>query len=266
MNLTDQEKLRLIGALELACEAEVDKPLGEMDGKLVDTCVRMLLELQGKTNCFSPEHLEEQKNIILEKLRNSQIKKKKVVKPKKILLIAALISLFAIGLHVGTMGDIGMTFLGDFDEKFKEGESMPKNEPFSINGYEVIISDNVRIYETAEKACEKENLNLLVPKNLPDDIYVEKVDVAEVVDVTTVDYIFSLQTLSCHVEIGQSVSQKEMERSERVEINGLVCYVSRLEELDEVQVLINHGGNYYYFGYHDEQVLFDIIENLEEYK
>jgi len=66
--------------------------------------------------------------------------------------------------------------------------------------------------------------------------------------------------------IGQSVSQKEMERSERVEINGLVCYVSRLEELDEVQVLINHGGNYYYFGYHDEQVLFDIIENLEEYK
>lgn len=266
MNLTDQEKLRLIGALELACEAEVDKPLGEMDGKLVDTCVRMLLELQGKTNCFSPEHLEEQKNIILEKLRNSQIKKKKVVKPKKILLIAALISLFAIGLHVGTMGDIGMTFLGDFDEKFKEGESMPKNEPFSINGYEVIVSDNVRIYETAEKACEKENLNLLVPKNLPDDIAIRKVGVVEVMGVTQVNYKFGLQTLYCDIEIGQSVSQKEMERSERVEINGLVCYVSRLEEFDEVQVFINHGGNYYSFTYRDEQVLMDIIENLEEYK
>ncbi len=266
MNLTDQEKLRLIGALELACEAEVDKPLGEMDGKLVDTCVRMLLELQGKTNCFSPEHLEEQKNIIHEKLRNSQIKKKKVVKPKKILLIAALVSLFAIGLHVGTMGDIGITFLGDFDEKFKEGESMPINEPFSINGYEVIISDNVRIYETAEKACEKENLNLLVPTNLPDDICVEQVDVVEVIDVTHVDYIFSLQTLACHVDIGQPLPQKDIARCEKAEINGLVYYIDRLEELDLVQVYFSHGGNYYYFGYRDEQVLMDIIENLEEYK
>jgi hypothetical protein len=68
------------------------------------------------------------------------------------------------------------------------------------------------------------------------------------------------------VEIGQSVSQKEMERSERVEVNGLVCYVSRLAEFDEVQVFINHGGNYYSFTYSDEQVLMGIIENLEEYK
>ena len=60
MELTLQEKLRLINFFEFLLDKEVSKPLGKMDSEAVDNYIKILLHLQDKHIELSPEFIDEQ--------------------------------------------------------------------------------------------------------------------------------------------------------------------------------------------------------------
>ena len=60
MELTMQEKLRLINFFEFLLNEEISKPLGEMNSEAVDNYIKILLHLQDKHVELSPEFIDEQ--------------------------------------------------------------------------------------------------------------------------------------------------------------------------------------------------------------
>jgi len=60
MELTMQEKLKLIEFFEFLLDKEISKPLGEMNSEAVDNYIKILLDLQDKHMELSPEYIDEQ--------------------------------------------------------------------------------------------------------------------------------------------------------------------------------------------------------------
>ncbi|MEE1503218.1 MAG: hypothetical protein UGF89_03100 [Acutalibacteraceae bacterium] len=60
MELTKQEKLKLIELFEFLLDEEVSKPLGQMNSETVNYYVEILLDLQDKHVELSPEYIHEQ--------------------------------------------------------------------------------------------------------------------------------------------------------------------------------------------------------------
>ena len=67
MELTLQEKRKLIEFFEFLLDKEISKPLGEMNSEAVDNYIKILLDLQDKHVELSPEFIDEQVRKIFHK-------------------------------------------------------------------------------------------------------------------------------------------------------------------------------------------------------
>ena len=270
MSNSNKDKSQLIEHLYSVLNTEIDKPYEEIDAELIEACVELILELQGKNFTLSNEEIENLVRKIpfievadLEAAR----KKRKKINKKKILLIAAIIAILCAIMAVMSSGDKWSIVDYIFNE-YDDIDDVPRNEPITAYDEEIVFFEDSTDYTDPKEFCEKEGIhNILFPTELPDDVqfnYMYKVEEENVVIV----YFSGIEgyKITLDSEIPQWVKDNA-DKTYTTE-SGILCYIKYVEYTGNthyVQIYFEHNGNYYSLtGIDNEQTLLDIIESLEE--
>ncbi len=269
MELTMQEKLKLISFFELLLDNEVSKPLGEMDSKSVDAYIKILMNLQDMHIELSPEFIDEQVRKIFHKEEKTALPEavkttKKYFNKKKVWLVAAciaiLVALFSI-VSVASDWDI-FDFL---TKKFGLAVYAPIEEKQDFNGITVIHHGKNTNYSTVEEALKTVKLNILYPSVLPKDLTVTDIVVSEEKSSEKLYFTFNdlelFFDISFHTLLSESTKQ---DATETLVINGITCYVCNMSDTNCTQIEFEYNGNAYYLSHPNKDTLIKIIEHLEE--
>ena len=153
MELTKQEKLKLIELFEFLLDEEVSKPLGQMNSETVNYYVEILLDLQDKHVELSPEYIHEQVRKIFhpEDFTAPETVKttKKQYNKKKVWLVAACIAILVALFSIISVANDWNVF--DFlTEKFGSVHSVPIEDGVDFNGITITNHGKSSIHQ---KSC-----------------------------------------------------------------------------------------------------------------
>lgn len=266
MENNTNSKEKLIAYLSFIRDEETEKPSDEMDNDLIKDCVELLLELQNKEVTLSTEEIEDLVRKIpfadtdMIKSVNAKGKVRKF-KKKKILLIAAVIAILIAILSI-----VSIAFEWNIFDALKDRFGSVANAPAGVEQHEDGISferlGKDRLYENIEQISENEDLDILLPTNLPAGLSINKIKIYEIDGREEV--LVSFNNDSSYIVTKNKTIPEEVLKNEKAIIGKTECYIENLEEVGLVQIHFVHKNNYYYFIHNDKQVLLDIIENLEE--
>ena len=170
MEISNQDKLKLIHFLNFVCDYEASKPLEEMNEELIDSCVDILLELQDKHVNHSPEFIDEQVRKIFHKEETETTEPesvkpvKKQINKKKVWLVAAciaiLVALFSIVSFSSerSVKDVLEDFIGTF-------EFIPFGKEVTLGNDSYKKEGTGKKYTSVEDFVNTEKFNLLCPLN-----------------------------------------------------------------------------------------------------
>lgn len=272
MGKSRNDKNILIEHLYEVLNTEMAKPYEEIDAELIESCVELILELQGKNFTLSNEEIEEKVRKIpfvevadLEAAR----KKRKKINKKKILLIAAIIAILCAIMAIMSSGD-EWDEAGYFIDRYGDLDNAPLYEPIYVNGFEYTFIESSPNYTDPKEFCEKEDVhNLLFPTELPEGVHFEFICKTKELDKDVVIiYLPGIEGFG--VELDSEVPQlaKDVADKTHTTESGILCYILYSDNPDgtcNIQIEFEHDGNYYVVtGTDNEQTLLDIIESLEE--
>ena len=268
MELTMQEKLRLINFFEFLLNEEVSKPLGEMNSEAVDNYIKILLHLQDKHVELSPEFIDEQVRKIFHKEEIAEPETAKTTKKRysknKIWLVAAcvtiLVALFSILSFSSekSVKDVLEDFLGTF-EFIPFGEEVTKDKVSF--GKESIGKE----YTSIQEFVEKERIHLMHPKNYKDTINV--ISVGEVEGKDTIDISYDNSYLFITITLNTEIPQKAKNFcNKKITLNNIDYYICTMEDISRAQAYFIYDNNFYIIAHSDENTLMEILNNMEEIK
>lgn len=262
--INDKEKL--IEYLSRIRDAETEKPLGETDPDLIDSAVKLLLELQNKTVTLTPEKIKEKIGEIpfaraLPTEQPAENTKRRKFPKKKFFVIAAIITLTAI-LAIGS-GALERTAAEMLKERFGSVENAPENVVMHEGNIDFGRGSNSHIYATFDEVAKNEDIVILAPTELPKGTEITSIVFGEYMGTTEINICFNEASPSCTIRLNQELPPEVLNK-EKVTVNGLTCYVEELDDVGIVQVYFSHNNNTYVSSHTDKQTIFKIIENLEE--
>jgi len=150
-------------------------------------------------------------------------------------------------------------------EKFGSVFSVPIEEKQEYNGITITNHGKNTNYKTVEEALEKENIDVLYPAVLPNDIKVTDIMLYTQNSKNKMAYSFNDSDLYSYTTFDTFLDKSTKNgATEIIEINGIVCYISDLDDTNCIQIKFEYNGNTYMFSHTDKEVLVEIIENLEE--
>ncbi len=269
MELSLQEKIKLIEFFEFLLNEEISKPLGEMNSEAVDNYINILLHLKNKNAELSSEYIDEQVRKIpfvdITDIRDIQQKKRKKIKKKKILLIAAIIAILLAILAVFSTGHYIENIHRFMKDTFGTVHDAPVGENILVDDKLFVNNGTPTLYANIDDFCKKEKIAVLVPDKLPNGIEFVNIRISHS-DKTIIVY-YNKEITSYEIYLDSSIPQAILDiANETVTINGYTCYICRFEDINSIQVYFEYNGNYYSIGGANELILLEIIENLEEYK
>ena len=266
MEKAKQNKDNLIMYLEFLRDTEAAKPVDEMDTDLIEACVYVLLDLQDKHVSLTPEQIQEKVRSIPFKDSSEfdeyKKAKKKKLKKKRVLFIAACIGILAALLVLGSVAtewDIVKEYFGD-------STKIPFNIEYFFDNESVIRHNSNGIYETISEAEKAENIDLLEPTYLPDGNEIVDIGFTTEEGLHTGIYGFSLgPPLSMEFSMQEKIPDDIMAFIMYTEtINNLECHFVEMDDINMVQAYIMHNGIVYNITYNNKEELVKIIENLKE--
>lgn len=270
MELSMQEKLKLIEFFEFQRDNEASKPLGEMNPEAVDAYVKVLLRLQDKHIELSSEFINEQVRKIFhpEDIKHTAPETvkatKKHVNKKMVWLIAAcialLVALFSI-VSTATEWD----FVDFLTEKFGSAHSTPIEESQDFNGITVINHGKSSTYTSVEEALKIGKIDILYPSHNSDGIKVTGILFNQKDECKEMSYVFDEPNLFSNIYFNTCIPEpKKQEATEIREINLITCYICEMQDISTTQITFEYKGNTYMFSHTDKETLIEIIENLKE--
>ncbi len=257
--------------LSALCDKEVQKPVEEMDCELIESTVELLLKLQSKKVSLTEKEIEEKVRKIPFTESSDNVKEFKVNKnvrtkttQRRILLIAAVIAIL-----VAILSFVSVAFEWDIHdimkEKFGSVHSVPVGEEQIDNGVTFINNGKSKTYNSLEKLRASEELDILLPKNLPNNIKAETIFISNDKTYKRIDITFSDENLFFAVVLNSDIPKGNKEIcNQMITINSIDYYISNLTDVNTNIVEFVYNGNYYSITSNDMQILLDIIENLEE--
>ncbi len=257
--------------LSALCDKEVQKPVEEMDCELIESTVELLLKLQGKKVSLTEKEIEEKVRKISFTESSDNVKEFKVNKnvrtkttQRRILLIAAVIAIL-----VAILSFVSVAFEWDIINSMKEKFGSVFNIPVGVeqveNGVTLINNGKNTKYKSLEELIEKEDINILLPKNLPYSIKTDKIYITKDKTNTKINVTFSDENLFFLVILNSDIPDGNKEIcKEKISLNSIDYYISTLTDVGMTIVEFSYEGNYYTISSDDMQILLDIIENLEE--
>lgn len=272
MDLTIQEKGKLIEFFQFLLNKEIDKPLGEMNSEAVDNYIKILLHLQDNHIELSSEFINEQVRKIFRKedtitvIPDTVKTKKNYFNKKKVWLVAACIAILVALFSIISVANDWNVF--DFlTEKFGSVHSSPVEEEVDFNGVTITNHGKRTKYKTIEDAMKGENLDVLYPTLLPDDTSIDNIIIYEENNEKKLIFIFDNVNLNSEIYMDKSLEQSTKdEATEIITIDDLECYVCEMSDISLTQISFEYKGNKYLFSYTDKVKLIELVENLEEIK
>ena len=270
MEISNQDKLKLIHFLNFVCDYEASKPLEEMNEELIDSCVDVLLELQDKHVNHSPEFIDEQVRKIFHKEETETTEPesvkpvKKQINKKKVWLVAAciaiLVALFSIVSFSSerSVVDVLEDFLGTY-------EFIPFGKEVDVGEETYGKASDSRKYDTIAVAVEKEKINLLSPKEETGEISLQKIVFYNQNTDNCILYIFENNNISIDVIVNRNINQNTINVcNESLSINNTTYYLCTIKETNQIQAYFIHNNNFYTVTCYDKDLLIEILENMEE--
>lgn len=268
MELTMQEKLRLINFFEFLLNEEISKPLGEMNSEAVDNYIKILLHLQDKHVELSPEFIDEQVRKIFHKEEIAALETAKTTKKRysknKIWLVAAcvaiLVALFSI-LSFSSEKSVVDT-LEDFFGTF---EFIPFGKNVDIGDETYGKGGEKHLYKSINDFIEKEKLDLFYPSNALGNI--EYISVGERDNQKIVCLVFNEADTSITITLNSEIPQKILDVcNDQIILNGTEYYLCLIEDVNQAQAYFVHNNNMYRITHTDKENLMEILKNMEEIK
>ncbi len=270
MELTLQEKLKLINFFEFLLDEEISKPLGKMNSEAVDNYIKILLHLQDKHIELSSEFIEEQVRKIFHpkeatvpeavKLKTT----KKYFNKKKVWLVAAciaiLVALFSIVSFSSEKGVVDT--LEDFFGTF---EFIPFGKETNVGNETFGKGTDAQLYNSVEDFVKTEKINLMYPKNIEDTI--NHISLGEVEKKNTIDISYIDSDLFITITLNSEISKRTMEFcNEKITLNGIDYYICKMDDISQIQAYFQYNNNFYIVAHSDEAELINILKNMEEIK
>ena len=270
----NSDNQEFIKKLELLRDLEAEKPVEEMDVSLVMACVELILELRGETVNFTPEEVEEKVRKIpfVEETTTLNTPPKSVkgrstkVKSRKILLIAAIISLL-IAIFAVTSIAFEWNIFDELKNKFGSVLDIPFNQQIDANGITVIVNGEPLLYNNPQEFFEEKNIQVLYPTVLPKDVKLNQIMLSQDNSKEKIILMFNDIDFTYCVVYNQKISEDiKSVSTDILKLNGIDCYVNDMSDIGIIQIYFEFNGNLYKITYNNEQDLIDVIENLKELK
>lgn len=268
----NSDNQEFIKKLELLRDLEAEKPVEEMDVSLVMACVELILELRGETVNFTPEEVEEkvrkipfvEETTTLNTPPQSVKGRSTKVKSRKILLIAAIISIL-IAIFAVTSIAFDWNIFDELKNRFGTVADTPVNEEINVSGISVYMYEGTKIYPNIEEALLNENINILYPSELPENITLKQVSFHNDNMKNKVVLTFNNADFTYYSVFNEKLSQDVLLNAiEILKINNLECYIFEMSDIGITQIYFEFNGNLYKLSYNNKQDLINVIENLKE--
>lgn len=265
MEMSKQDRIKLIHFLNFVCDYEAGKPLEEMDEELIKSCVDVLLELQDKHVNHSPEFIDNQVRKIFRPEETvatapeTEKAPKKVVSKKKIWLVAAciaiLVALFSIVSFSSerSVVDVLEDFFGTY-EFIPFGKEVELGEETYGKGSASLIHNDIKELAKAEQT------DLLLPKNE----LIERISTGSYKKQKDISIVFSKAPLSMEIIINKKLDDHiEDICTETIFVNNITYYICEMKDANHIQVYFEYSNNSYTLIHSDKDLLINILENME---
>ena len=256
---------KLIELLLFIRHKELKKPFDKMDHDLITACTELLLDLQNIEVTLSPEEIKERvKNIpFIETIDTKAVKSKRKTNKKRILLIAAIISILIAILSIASMGSEWNMF-DILIDKFGRVSGAPSGVEFYENGVSYGFDGPGKKYSSIDELMKNEELDILLPTKLPDNLTLKNVMVSVEDEYKTIDLLFE-EGLSYTVYKKAPIPKRVVDNFSPTIIGNTEIYIVDLSDVNSYQVYFAYNNDYYYIVHSDKQQVLEIIENLEVY-
>ena len=141
--------------------------------------------------------------------------------------------------------------------------NIPYDVPVEESGITIVRRGSVKEYATIEELFDGENINILYPTWLPENVYIKKVLFYSQGDPDRISFVFSEKDISYSVDLDceQNEAYKDIMDS-YVEIEGKAIESLVIVEDDEYTVIFIDDGIKYSIQTHDERHMKSIIKGL----
>lgn len=256
------EKLRVI------IDLEESKPLAERDVDLITECVDYLMELEQGVE-LTQEELEEEKQKIYAYNKNLN-KPAKRLKFKGLLVAACVVILMLLANFAAMACGIDtISILKEWGHRIVE---MFEGEKAEYKGITIINEGESISYSSNEEFVNKENLNILYPTKLPENIQIIQIAVSGSYDSNynyssefrRVFYVTNNNNTNIIVNTNPNVSRDFLENPNlKIEtIGSYECYIDCFDNLIQCTFIYNDITYTVKTTTHDSLVT--IITNLKE--
>ncbi|MBR2876514.1 MAG: hypothetical protein IKC01_05190 [Clostridia bacterium] len=264
-------KSELIKKLEILRELEMKKPVNEIDTDFIDEIVLFGLELKGLKTTLTPEEVEEKVRKIpfvdTASLNTTQSVKSRAtkVKSRKILLIAAIISILVAILAVSSIA-FEWNIFDELRNRFGYVAELPVDKEINVNGITVCMHGENVTYNSMEDLLKKESFTFLYPTKLPDSLSLTEISVYEEEGKENIDFVYSDSSFTYSVILNKKITDEiKSVATEILKINDIECYVIEMSDIGVVQIHFEYNKSLYEISYNNKQDLIDVIENLRSY-
>lgn len=266
MELTLQEKHKLINFFEFLLDEETSKPMGEMNSEAVDNYVKILLHLQDKRVELSPEFIDEQVRKIFHPEETAAPETAKTTKKQynknKIWLVAAcvsiLVALFSILSFSSEkrVADILEDFFGTY-------LSIPFGKEIELGNETYGKESSARTYKSIEELTKTEKIDLLYPLNNQNKI--KLISVSEIDGKETINISYVESDLFVTIIPDSDIPQETIDIcNDKIIINGIDCYLCIMEDVTQAQAYFIYNNGVYRIIHTDKISLMEILKNMED--
>ncbi len=269
MELSKQEKLKLIEFFEFLLDKETSKSLDEMNTEAIDAYVKILLNLQDKHIKLSSDFINEQVRKIFHTEEITAAPEtakttKKHYNKKKIWLVAACISILLALFSIASFSsersviDVLEDFIGTF-------EFIPFGKEIDIGKDSYGKSNSVKVYKSINEFVKKEKVDLICPS---DTIAVIKhISIGEIDGKEEINIAFENSDLFIRITRNTVIPKETINIcNKKISLNGNEYYLCIMEDSNHAQAYFMCDNNMYYVKHSDEKSLIEILNNLEEIK
>ena len=254
LQFTNATKQQQIDWLCQIIKKEVEKPDDEVDYDLIQECTDFLEELMNAEN--PPANLPTKEYSTNH--HNPWLKAIAVVAATLTILFTT-VSVVAKTQGFGSAWEFVSQNV-DKILKMKPGDTIEQGDITLIKGKESII------YPSIEELVEKENLNILYPSKLPENVRIQKITQQYMSDDSM---MLSFQTndpnLSFSVSTKASVSEQDVQHFEVYKLSNIIFYIDT--KPDGVYHAIGYYEDYeYQIIYNNYDALISIIDNMKGHK
>ena len=238
--IKDATKEQQIAWLCQIISHEVEKKDDKVDYDLVMECTEFLNDLTSADKLYSDEEIEEKlkklKGDIAQAEHRGQIlsapKNKKRNKPwlKVVAVLAATLTVF-FATFTAVAKTQGYGSAWEFVvANARRIVGLGPGEQINENGITIIKPTGTATYASIEELMEKENLGILYPSNLPEDLKIKEIQqFYESTDKYSLIFVLLESTDRIHVSNNEEIDVGKIENTETVSIGGIDFYITQTE-------------------------------------